>query len=152
MRNLELLSKAFPLRVWQVGVDEGQETPSPILDLCVPAARPQLQEWVKGEPEGMPETSVHFLRRFLNGVQCIQPRVAMIGEPWPILLSGKDGFFASLYLSAGLGGSACPLFAWVDESGDTRQMELVDDESVDLAIDVLMREQWVSPEAAAIAG
>ena len=69
LRNLELLSKAFPLRVWQVGVDEGQETPSPILDLCVPAARPQLQEWVKGEPEGMPETSVHFLRRFLNGVQ-----------------------------------------------------------------------------------
>ncbi|MHC4380720.1 MAG: hypothetical protein ACYSU1_06485 [Planctomycetota bacterium] len=130
--RLELLTHAFPLRCFRIG--------PPTRDRSTPLV--EVEEIVDVDCpmdhlDGLdPETDAKFLRRLLQACTALQPPVLCRGGDWPLLLQGQDGLLATLLREDGRVAFSV--------SGQVRGSPMIlldDDESVDLAIDHLLRAQ-----------
>lgn len=122
--NLALLSDAFPLRVfswtWSQDLDQAP--------LIVP-------EKLFSGKDGLDMDSCRLGQRIISAAGQIKPPVTIFGESWPLIFVGSHGPCATLY--RGVSGLT---FASYQES-DLNVLDISDDESADLAIDCLLREQ-----------
>lgn len=148
-RRLELLNRAFPLRVMSVRMSDDDGNPQPKLVLEIPAtvAPPP---W---ELPGLCELGAMHCQRLINACGMVLPPVGVMMDTWPLLLSGRHGVLASLHCVDGH-----VQFTWAPQRRHAqrktdynpaqlhRSLLLVEEEDVDLAIDVIMREQYASAE------
>lgn len=130
--RLELLTHAFPLRCFRIGPPtKERSTPLVAVEEIVDVDGPM------DHLDGLdPGTDAQFLRRLLQACAALHPPVLCRGGDWPLLLQGQDGPIATLLRERGKVGFAV--------SGHVRGSPMVlldDDESVDLAIDHLLRVQ-----------
>ncbi len=129
--RLRLLEDAIAVRCYLVTVGGTAEAPEPRFRPLRASGAPAAQLLASFDEE-----HGRLLGRFLDAAGRIQPPVRLQGRRWPMLLSGRNGPFACLHRDGEL-----PLLAWLGSTRPREKLELVDEASVDLAIDVLLREQ-----------
>ncbi len=138
-RRMEVLARAIPLRVLQLRLPTTTKGVPEVLPL-LPAGRPDFSFLTQDIEE---KTRV-AAGRFLSALTHIRPAFQAQGAQWPILLTGIHGPFGILFQSDGRLSLCCN-----HEGGEAKRIDLVDDLSVDIALDCLMREQWVAENEAA---
>ena len=133
--RLTLLADAFPLRAfsWEWSADEGA-APSLLLEMPLPG---KDSEKSFGD---LPEELRRSGQRILRAADQVRPPLTKVGAPWPLLFIGSQGPCASLYKDGN------DLVFASQKEGVPEVLEVVDDESADVAIDRLMREQWQSSQ------
>lgn len=130
--RLELLTHAFPLRCFRIG-PPNKDRSAPLVEVEEIVDVDCPMDHLAGLDA---ETEAHFLRRLLQACAALHPPVLCRGGDWPLLLQGQDGPIATLLREHGKVGFAVP-----GQVRDSPMMLLDDDESVDLAIDHLLRVQ-----------
>jgi hypothetical protein len=137
-QRLALLAAAFPLRAFLLLPPLRQETaPQLIHEQLGGEASPELLS------QGLPAALQPFAGRLFGACDALRPQVLLQGRDWPLVFVGRSGPCATLYMERGE-----LWFASSDRPGGL-PLKLQDDDSVDRAIDVLMRrqEKGVSPAA-----
>jgi hypothetical protein len=131
--RLTLLADAFPLRAfsWEWPAEEGS-APSLLLEMPL-----SVKDSAKSLGD-LPEELRRPGQRILRAADQVRPPLTKVGAPWPLLFIGSQGPCASLYKDGN------DLVFASQKGGVPEVLEIVDDESADIAIDRLMREQWQS--------
>ncbi|MDP6942298.1 MAG: hypothetical protein QGH51_09770 [Planctomycetota bacterium] len=138
-RRMEVFARAVPLRVLQLQLPtttKGRPEVTPI----IPAGKPDILALA----QDISENTRAAASRFLSALFHIRPSFQVQGAKWPILLTGVHGPFGILFQNDGKLSLCCS-----NENGATESIGLVDDLSVDMALDSLMRQQWTGDSEAA---
>ena len=130
-RRLELLAKAIPLRVISIRLNEASTSPKLNIELPSGLAPPY---W---ELAGLCEIGSMHCQRLIKACNLVQPSVSVLFNNWPLLLSGRNGNFAALHCQEG----------HVKFVTSNNEVALFEEEDVDHAIDLIMREQYQALEA-----
>ncbi|HBF22865.1 MAG TPA: hypothetical protein DDW23_03530 [Planctomycetes bacterium] len=77
-----------------------------------------------------------LLKRLLNASTCINPPLSVSALSWPLVLNGGEGPLASIHNFDG------ELIFAVSGREGPRLIEIVDEDAVDEAIDILLRGHW----------
>lgn len=138
--RLELLSSAFPLRCFRIGPPEsGRRVPAIHLVEMI-SMNHNLEYLSMLEPQ----FETRFARRLLQACSALQPAVLCQGGDWPLLLTSATGPVATL-----MRGKDHLYFAVPGKLRGSPLLLLQDDDSVDLAIDHLLRMQEKGESSAA---
>ena len=130
--RLALLRAAIPVRSFLVEAGGTAEAPEPVFRL---QAEGPAQSCA-GLTDQLGPLERRLLERLLLAARSIQPPVVVLGDSWPLLFSGRHGCFAALHSDQGR-----LLLAWLGGPRERELLELQDDAAMDLAIDVLLRQQ-----------
>jgi len=131
LQRLLLLGDAFPLRAFSVDADTTITPPEPTFTLESSVAAPSPDNLLTALAE--PNRS-HALR-LLHSAEALRPAVQIQAAAWPLVFRSQHGPCASLYLDGEQLVLACRGSLGVES------FLLDEDEQVDRAIDVFMREQ-----------
>ena len=131
--RLALIAPGLLLRAWSMQL-EGKAVERPRFVCQVPAPL----ESPLGQAPAAPALSQPFLRRLLAAAGSIRPRLEVLGGGgWPLIFSGARGACAALHRD----GDDL-LFVTERAARRTDVLRLADEESVDRALDALLREQF----------
>ncbi len=130
--RLALLAPALGLRVWS-GVSGAAEGERPRWVTLLPE---RLKRPLAEAPPA-PAGSQQHLRRLLHCAGQIQPELQVHGAAWPLVFTGPRGACAAVHRD----GDDL-LFVTERAARRTEVLRLADEESVDRALDALMREQF----------
>jgi hypothetical protein len=130
--RLSLISGGLSLRAWSLQL-EGKAVERPRLLSHLP----ETLENPLGQAPAAPALSQALLRRLLSAAGHVRPRVEILGSGWPLLFMGVRGACAALHRDGE------ELFFVTERAARrTEVLRLADEESVDRALDVLLREQF----------
>lgn len=132
--RLALISPGLSLRAWTLQPEgKAVERPRLICQLPEPLENPL------GQAPAAPAMSQALLRRLLAAAGHVRPRIEVLGAAWPLIFTGARGACAALHRAGD------ELF-FVTERAARRVevLRLADEESVDRAVDALLREQFTA--------
>lgn len=136
--RLSLISSGLSLRAWSLHL-EGKTVERPRLVSHLP----EVMENPLGQAPAAPALSQALLRRLLSAVGHVRPRIEVLGAGWPLIFMGVRGACAALHRD---GDDLC--FVNERAARRTEVLRLADEESVDRALDVLLREQFSAASTA----
>jgi len=136
--RLVLFGPGLGLRLWCV-VWEGKAVDRPRL-VCV---LPERLQRPLGEAPAAPAGCQRYLRRLLSSVAQIRPEIEVHGTEWPLVFTGARGACAALHRDG-----EDLLFVTERAARRTEILRLADEESVDRALDALLREQFSAAQVA----
>lgn len=133
--RLALVAPGLVLRAWSLQLEgKAVERPRFICQLPAPLENPL------GQAPAAPALSQPYLRRLLGAAGAIRPRIEVLGGGgWPLIFSGGRGACAVLHRD----GEEL-LFVTERAARRTDVLRLADEESVDRALDALLREQFTA--------
>lgn len=132
--RLALVGAGMALRAWSLQL-EGKSVERPRLVCQIP----EPLENPLGQAPAAPALAQVFLRRLLAAAGHIRPRVEVLGSAWPLVFTGARGACAALHRDGE------DLFFVTERAARrTEVLRLADEESVDRALDALLREQFTA--------
>ena len=132
-QRLALLARAFPVRALLASAPAANDAA-----WSLEAFSPAPDTDPEGQLEDLPAAVRQRGKRLVLAAGAIEPPLEVTTASWPWVFRGRRGAYAALHRRAGQ-----LWFARETEAG-LEVLELEDDHAVDLAIDLLQREQWAA--------